>query len=121
MAGPAHLGVGGDRVRTCEECGGSMEGKRADAFYCKDACRLAAFKRRTGTGEPAERLRTARSGRNARSGLQVSYRKAVEAVAREIEHITEGVAHMDMARELAADALDRCLSDRQRARLDARR
>ena len=40
-------------VRTCNGCGVSLEGKRADALTCSPRCRVAVVRRRQSQAEPA--------------------------------------------------------------------
>ncbi len=40
-------------MRTCDTCGGSLEGRRKDAVYCGQACRREGFRvARLSRGEP---------------------------------------------------------------------
>jgi hypothetical protein len=66
-------------TRTCAcGCGASLDGKRASARYASGACRTAAYKDREGiTGYRP--VKASQNGR--RGGVQVSYRKAVAALA----------------------------------------
>ncbi len=36
-------------MKICEQCGGSMEGKRKTARFCSDFCRLKAFREKNGS------------------------------------------------------------------------
>jgi hypothetical protein len=95
-------------------CGASLEGMRESAVYASASCRTRAWKAREGiTG-----YRAVKASQNARaSGLQVSYRKAVEALADFVA--VEGI---DRAKAIAeAERILRLgLSDRQRAALERR-
>ena len=35
-------------MKKCEQCGGSMEGKRKTARFCSDFCRLRSFREKNG-------------------------------------------------------------------------
>lgn len=111
-------------MRRCEFCETPLpEGKRASARYCDDVCRRAHWAERTGyrtgaAGNGRERLRAASPRR--RSGLQVSYRKAVAAVmSMFVAHTGEVMTRSD-ARQLVESALADALSPAQRARLEER-
>lgn len=67
------------RDRTCERCDRPFVAKRPHGKFCSDKCRSAEWKdaRRDATQLSLERVLVRRS----RSGRQLSYRKAVEAVA----------------------------------------
>lgn len=93
-----------------------MAGKRSDALYCRDRCRVAASKARRGLNVPGVPVRS-----QAPSGLQVSHPKAVVAAAEGIRRAYELVGWIcperyDIAREVMAEVL----SPAQRARLEAR-
>lgn len=45
LVGPERIRYG-HAVGGCENCGGSLEGRRADARTCSDACRQALYRRR---------------------------------------------------------------------------
>lgn len=69
-------------TRTCQApgCNTSLEGMRASAVYCSASCRTRGWKDKKGiTGYRA--VKASRNGRR-RGGLQVSYRKAVDQLAR---------------------------------------
>lgn len=74
----------------CERCGGSMEGKRPDARFCSDACRIRHWK--DANESPTERRRTADRRRKQeartrgviRSDVRVSFDKALHTVAERI-------------------------------------
>ena len=36
-------------MKKCEQCGGSMEGKRKTARFCSDFCRLKSFREKNGS------------------------------------------------------------------------
>ncbi len=97
------------RSRTCRGCPASLAGMRADAVWCSPACAMRA--RRDGR---ANKART----RSGPSGLQVSYRKAVEVVACDIADVF-GVTKVS-ARLFAENAIRDALSSRQRELLQAR-
>ncbi len=88
------------------------------ALTCSTACRAARWKHLEGYGRQRRPERRANEKSKA-SGLQVSYRKAIEAVEALLEsaEVHYGVGN---PRTLAEHALQRALSDRQRARLHAR-
>jgi hypothetical protein len=69
-------------MRRCGYCEADLVGKRADAVYCDDLCRRAAWAERTGYRAGNGRERIARPRTSGRSGLQVSYRKAEAAAVR---------------------------------------
>lgn len=96
-------------MRRCEWCECSLGEMRRDARYCSPAHRIAASKARRGI---SVRAVLTRSG--GPSGLQVSYRKAVEVL---YQHIGEPDA---VARVIAEAAMAEALSPAQRARLEAR-
>lgn len=96
-------------MRRCEWCKCSLGGMRRDALYCSAAHRLAASKARRGISVRGVPMRS-----SGPSGLQVSYRKAVEVL---YQHIAEADA---VARVIAEDAMAEALSPTQRARLEAR-
>lgn len=127
-----------DQPRTCEWCGGPLPADaKPEKVTCSDAHRalrwrwLHGIPRAGGRGpqEPPEgsplhaarpapvatRERRANAKRKP-SGLQVSYRKAVEAV--EALLTADGYAR---PRSTAERTLREALSDRQRAQLEARR
>lgn len=95
-------------------CRESLDHLRKPGFYCSDACRARAWKARTGyRGQtPAG---TARNGK-ARSGLQVSFRKAVDTLAIAL-YGEPPDAH---TRARVEEMLRPALPARQRERLDAR-
>ena len=104
-------------MRVCQcGCGESLEGRDRRALYATAACRARGWKREYNYGpQPPPKVRT-----NARkqSGLQVSYRRAVLAMS--IDLSLRGVL-MEEAIEAAEASMRYILSDKQRARLDARR
>lgn len=105
---------------TCAYCGGRFETTRR-ASYCSTACRTAAWKERTGYADPRQR-KACRNGKSRASGMQVSYRKAVEAMIELLER-TEPIRWKlkpGEARSAAEWAMSRALSDRQRALLEER-
>lgn len=81
---------------------------RADAVWCSRACAMAAKR----AGQSARKPNRKRSGR---SGLQVSYFKAVDALTRALEQMP--VARPEL---IAQRILREALSEQQRARLEAR-
>lgn len=96
---------------------------RADATVCGAVCRAERSRRLRGVHYVAEPCSAPRSGSNARSGLQVSYRKAVLAaqtlaysmVWRDLE--TSRRPSLEEIRDAGEAAMQSVLSDRQRARL----
>lgn len=103
-------------TRSCQRtgCMNVLDGMRRDARYCSNACKTAAYKART--GYTLQALRKGRQTRkNSQSGLQVSYRKAVEKIAHELrEH---GVVDPpDKARIVAELWMRDALPARQRER-----
>ena len=115
--------------RGCANCDRPLVNVRKDATYCTDACRQAAWKRKTGysvvgvyaaqaqadMGEAvAAALRTpkpAQNGKQRRSGRQVSYWKAVDVAKR----ILMEFGHTDeSAQELAELWMREALPARQR-------
>jgi hypothetical protein len=105
--------------RWCEWCGGPMkENAPSHARTCKDRCRAAMWKWEKGYGTAAPRG-SVRTGRAKPSGLQVSYRKAVAAVA---AHLQSANRCSDQVAQLNAEhLLSTALSEKQRARLDGDR
>lgn len=101
-------------MRRCEQCKASIEGKRSDALYCRDLCRVTASKARRGLAVPAVPTRS-----GGPSGLQVSYRKTVERMATIIGYYQPGY-DKDLCRHLAEGQMRELLSPAQRARLEAR-
>ncbi len=96
-------------ARHCKNraCGRSLAGMRSDAEWCSRACAMAA-----------KRARSANGGRTSGpSGLQVSYRRAVMAMA--VCLSTRYGVPVEEAQAEAEDYIGYVLSDRQRARLDA--
>ena len=112
-------------VRRCAcGCGASIAGKRSDARYASDACRLGAWKaQHSGTAENGylERSRAAvqRSDtRTSRSGKQVAYGRALDAGVRIAQ-----MARLDLTASpevIARQEMSRALPARQRAELDRR-
>lgn len=103
-------------MRRCGFCEAELVGKRHDALYCDDKCRRAGWAERTGyrrasSGNGRERLRSPHPG-----GIQISYRKAVEAMA-QARAWMGGVPLRDEHRRWAEAHLSRVLSERQRERL----
>lgn len=103
-------------VRLCKnpECREPIDPERVeqrDAWTCNSRCRAAAWKAEVGYGRPSP-SGGVRTGENARSGVSVSYRKAVNAVASVIPdpHLQERVVQ----------ALRDALPARQRQTLDER-
>jgi hypothetical protein len=97
-------------VRGCDWCKRRIKGKRPDAKYCSDACRMAAYRsRHDPAGAPYRPdLRPRASGR------QVSYRKAVDVV--EAVLVECGHPRSDATRVLAERWMRDALPERQRAR-----
>jgi hypothetical protein len=96
------------------DCGASLEGMRSGALYCSATCRTAGWKAREGiTGYRA--VKASQNGKTKASGLQISYRKALEVLG---EHfISRGETYPSV---LARNILKSALSDRQRATLERR-
>lgn len=97
---------------------------RYGARVCDAACRAAAFRARhgirrvkAGSGAPVAREPRANGSRSGPSGLQVSFRRAV----RELAAVAPVGLTSTEAERWAAQRLAPALSDRQRARLEARR
>lgn len=103
---------------------GCMNGildKQATARFCSDSCRVAQWK--------ADHLRGRQNGAERRrggpSGLQVTYRKAVNVAAQLVfanswgTHPDEGLTYGE-AHDLADEFMREALSPAQRARLEAR-
>lgn len=106
-------------MRTCanKNCGASLDGMRASARYCSAGCRTAGWKDRKGiTGYRA--VKASLNGRRKPSGMQISYRKAVEALARRLAAL--GPLGPDDALTAAERVLRPALSDRQRELLEQR-
>ena len=100
-------------VTLCEHCGAHFSPPRSDARYCTPAHRTAAYRaRRQEAGKASQ-------SRHTRSGLQVSYRKAVDRLTYWLteERILVSERH---ARECAEGLMAGALSPAQRARLEAR-
>lgn len=109
-----------DRPPCACGCGDPLEGRRSNVTCATPACRQRVWKAKTGYSLHAVQKASLRR----RSGLQPSYPKAVEAVARALQ--AEVAAGLDLALDLdacrawAESALRDALSDRQRAQLDKR-
>lgn len=99
-------------ARVCKcGCGESLDGYRKGAVWASDACRMRASRdgRSAGTANPASGPQNPnRTRTHGRSGLQVSYPKAVAVLA----------AGLDLDPETVSAVLARALSDRQRRQLD---
>ena len=70
-------------MKRCGYCENPLaDDRRPDALYCDGLCRRAAWAERTGyrAGNGRERLRRPHPG-----GLQISYRKLVEALSETFE------------------------------------
>ncbi len=124
-------------------CGRSMDGRSSRAIYFSHACAQRVSRRKlqrelNDAGLPTRLNRSLivsatvpsqndhgdRETRSrSRSGLQVSYRKAVDAMAERLAHLIGdyGLAEVgkpeDHARRIAESTMSRCLSERQRQRL----
>lgn len=107
-----------ERVCACG-CGASLDGMRKDAIYASPQCRSLGWKRRVGYADPRRRKasRNGKTRRSGPSGLQVSYRKAVETA---IEMLVAGCDEMYIPEEFAERFMSRALSERQRALLEQR-
>ncbi len=84
-------------------CDEPLTSRHANARYCSDACKSAAYKARTGytlhaTREPCQ----TRKSSGGPSGLQVSYRKAVEVLADFLTHEREVEAPMQRQQDTPA-------------------
>lgn len=96
-------------ARLCEcGCGEPLAGRRPEARYATDQCRARDWKAKRGYG-PQRRP----GSRTNASGLQVSFRKAVDVLADEFDGYL-------LPWEIES-ALKLALPDRQRQRLEARR
>lgn len=109
-------------MRRCQRCAKSLGGYSPKARYCSDACRSAAWKDKRGYGYPevvsgGSESDAHRSNGRSQGGLQVSYRKAVEAVAASIMH-DRSHEDCDFCRYVAERALRQALPMRQRDRLE---
>lgn len=93
-------------------CGTSLAHKRADAVWAAPACRMRAKRAKVDETANAERTR-----RN-RSGLQISYRKAVEAAVLAVEAVLSLPRPMDW-RPIVELHMGNALSPAQRARAKA--
>lgn len=107
--------------RVCEGpgCTVSMAGRHPSARFHSDACRARAWKERTGYGRPGPRKGRA-NGQPKPSGLQVSYRRAVTAVADYLAAQDGHAETLPVYQPTAESILRPALSVRQRARLEAR-
>jgi hypothetical protein len=110
-------------MRRCGYCEAELVGKRADAVYCDDLCRRAAWAERTGYRAGNGRERLVQPRKSSRSGLQISYRQAVEVVTLELwAHLRtigyDGTGEYPRAR--AERILAQALPTAQRLRLEAR-
>lgn len=78
-------------MRACEQCGGSLDGRRSDARCCSGACRAAASRERrsqahvSALAEPPPRLRTFAQdlalGKALRYGVEVTATVRLHPVA----------------------------------------
>jgi hypothetical protein len=101
-------------VRVCAcGCGESLAGRDKRALYATAACRARGWKRDRDYGP--QKPPKVRTNARQRSGLQVSYKRAVREVEAEFRELGVG-----FPRARATRAVRRALSDKQRARLDAR-
>jgi hypothetical protein len=112
--------VSDPRVCAHEGCSTVLAGARPEAVYCSAACRTAAWRARSGYRIPtlSEQRKPSQNGRAKPSGLQVSYRKAVDQVADMLER--SFIEKPCNARRLAEGAVKAALSERQRAILAER-
>ena len=102
----------GSTIRTCAcGCGGDLTGRRPNVRYAVPAHRTRKWR------EARENAGKASPKRHKPSGLQVSYLQAVEGMA---ETLVMNRWRPDDARRVAEITMRDRLSDRQRARLDAR-
>jgi len=106
-------------VRVCARigCENSLEGKRSDARYCRPTCKARGFDQRRKLVVDSRPER-----RSGPSGLQLAYRKAVEAAYRTatIAVMQAGDPFASPVREIAEREVRSGLSVAQRARLEAR-
>lgn len=89
---------------------------RRNGFFCSDACRARTWRRnhpgyQSPPGEHARQNAAERPSRVSVGGLQVSYRKVLAALQGPPLYVTETTARR---------VVDRCLSDLQRERLEAK-
>lgn len=101
---------------TCarEGCPNPMLAAHGNARYCSDACKSAAWRAKTGyrlTGTS----NACQTRKSRRSGRQISYRKALEALTTELERLApEGTTLPDAwARGRAIRILHDALPERQ--------
>lgn len=100
-----------ERLCACG-CGVELVTLRSNARYASDACRSRDWKRRAGYVDPrAPQPRRNVSKPRRPSAPRISYRKALDAVAFEVQHLPGYTA--DTAREFAVAALRPLLTDRQ--------
>jgi hypothetical protein len=107
-------------MRTCarDGCPNPVTSRHASARYCSDACKSAQW--RADAGYRVVGVRKAcqtPKKRRRQSGMQVSWAKAVAIL--EAEYTDKGLVAED-AHASAVWLLRNALSDKQRARLDAR-
>jgi hypothetical protein len=105
-----------DRVCACP-CKQSLEGMKPSARYATAACRTRHYRERQ-----AQPVQTPRVTSQKRSGLQVSYQKALQAAISAIGSFAAarlaGSAVTDC--EIAEQCVREALSQRQREQLDQR-
>lgn len=105
------------------ECGCGADLTRRQARYASDACKSRAWRQRSGYRIPpaAEVCQTRpKRAKSGQSGLQVSYRRAVDVLAAMIDGHVDRMLPPGAARSWADELMREALSDKQRARLDAR-
>lgn len=100
------------RLRTCERdgCENQLDEMHGGARYCSNACKTAAWRDRTGYRLLGVR-KPSQTRKSRRSGRQVSYRKAVEALAG--DYIAMGMLP-SVAAQRAVRVLAPTLPERQR-------
>ena len=99
-------------------CMDPIVNRRPETRYCSDKCRTAQWK--ADHPDWRENGRERIVDRRQRSGLQVSYRKAIEVVYDLIVEYTGEILTRSEMRRLIEDAMAEALSPAQRARLEAR-
>jgi hypothetical protein len=120
-----------DDERRCGWCGASLAGRRQGTKFCNEKHKMRKYRadlqvELRAAGLPTRlNLKTARATRTRhgdarkrrKPDLRVSYRKAVDAVAAELERFSSSDVPQ---RQLAERALAPLLTDRQRAALKER-
>lgn len=105
------------RICAREGCTNPVVG-RPDALYCSDACKSAHWRLKTGYAlQGVRKPCQTRKTRQGESGMTLSWAKTVRELGAELQRI--GLDNEDAEVE-ARRILRGALSDKQRARLDAR-